>query len=178
MVGNESPFSGLSPAAPLRVNIREAVQIPSLKRDQISAQGFNPGLGNSRRCARKGYHSPARHIGQTIIRVPLFNSRHFQGAFSRCGHPGLKPLAELFRPFGTQTLYPSLMLTRMCSDGRDALPRVRRCTFRRYISMLCPPLAELRPFANSFGPFQLRTFLGHAKPDRRGSASLPLTTSL
>jgi len=83
MVGNESPFSGLSPAAPLRVNIREAVQIP----------------------------------------------------------------------------------------------RVRRCRFRRYISMLCPPLAELRPFANSFGPFHLRTFLGHAKPDRRGSASLPLTTN-
>jgi hypothetical protein len=31
----------------MRVNIREAVQISSLKGDQISAQGFNPGLLDS-----------------------------------------------------------------------------------------------------------------------------------
>ena len=31
--------------APIRVNTRETLQISSLKGDQISAQGFNPGLG-------------------------------------------------------------------------------------------------------------------------------------
>jgi hypothetical protein len=38
----------------LRDNIREAVQVSSLKGDQNSAEGFNPGLGNSRRRALKG----------------------------------------------------------------------------------------------------------------------------
>ena len=89
----------------MRVNIREAVQISSLKGDQISAQGFNPGLGNSRRCALKGHPIPARHIGsKSLARVSSF-WRHFQGAFLRGGYPGLKPWAELFCPFRAQTPY-------------------------------------------------------------------------
>jgi hypothetical protein len=35
-------------AAHMRVNIRETVQISSLKGDQISAQGFNPNLASKR----------------------------------------------------------------------------------------------------------------------------------
>jgi hypothetical protein len=74
----------------------------SLKGDQILAQGFNPGLGDSRRCALKGQHIPARHIGsKSFARVSSF-WRHFQGAFLRAGYPGLKPWAELFCPFGAQ----------------------------------------------------------------------------
>src|SRR5260370_31506308 len=93
---------------PMRVNMKEAVQIPPLKGDQISAQGFNPGLGNSRRCALKGHQNPARHIGSKSFACVSAFSRHFQGAFLRGGHPGLKPWAELFCPFGAETLYPSL----------------------------------------------------------------------
>ena len=40
----------------MRVNIREAVQGSPLKGDQNSAQGFNPGLGNSWRCALTRRH--------------------------------------------------------------------------------------------------------------------------
>src|SRR5271169_4927632 len=113
MVGHESLISGLSPAVPMRVKIGEALQISSLKGDQISAQGFSPGLGNSRRRALKGQHIPARQIGSKSFARVSSSSRHFQGAFLRGGYPGLKPRAELFCPFGAQTLYPSLMLTRM-----------------------------------------------------------------
>jgi hypothetical protein len=75
------------------------VQVSSLKGDQVSAQGFNPGLGNSRRCAPKGHQNPARHIGsKSFVCVSSF-SRHFQGACLRGGHPGLKPWAELLCPF-------------------------------------------------------------------------------
>jgi hypothetical protein len=35
-------------------------------------QGFNPGLGNSRRCALKGHHNPARQYRIEIIRACLF----------------------------------------------------------------------------------------------------------
>jgi hypothetical protein len=81
-----------------RVNIREAVQISSLKGDQISAQGFNPGLGNLRRCAVKGHHSPARHIGSKSFACVSSLSRHFQGAFLRGRHPRLKPGLRSFAP--------------------------------------------------------------------------------
>jgi hypothetical protein len=75
----------------MRVNLSEAVKISPLKGDEISAQGFNPGLGNSRRRALKGYQNPARHIGSKS-RVRAFSiSRHFQSAFLRDGYPGLKP---------------------------------------------------------------------------------------
>ena len=103
--------------APIRVNTREALQISSLKGDQISAQGFNPGLDNSRRCALKGHHIPARHIGSKSFARVSSLSRHFQGAFLRGEHPGLKPWAKPFCPFGAQSFYPSLMLTRMRSAG-------------------------------------------------------------
>jgi hypothetical protein len=86
----------------MRVNMKEAVQIPSLKGDQISAQGFAPGLGNSRRCAL----NPARHIGSKSFACVSSFSRHFQGAFLRGGHPGLKPWTELFCPFGGGDLVP------------------------------------------------------------------------
>src|SRR5208282_930594 len=70
---------------------KEAVQISSLKGDQISVQGFNPGLGNSRRCDLKGHHIPARQIGpKSFARVSSI-WRHFQGAFLSGGYPGLKP---------------------------------------------------------------------------------------
>jgi hypothetical protein len=102
--------------APIR-DTREALQISSLKGDQISAQGFNPGLGNSRQCALKGHHIPAHHIGsKSFARFSSF-SRHFQGAFLRGEHPGLKPWAKPFCPFGAQSLCPCLMLTRMRSAG-------------------------------------------------------------
>src|SRR6266446_3562438 len=56
---------------------------------------------------------PARHFGsKSFARVSSF-SRHFQGAFLHGRHLGLKPWAELFCPFGAETLYPSLMLTRL-----------------------------------------------------------------
>ena len=52
---------------PIRVNIMEAVQISSLKGDQISAQGFNPGLGKLHGDRRAAEGAPdlilARHIG-------------------------------------------------------------------------------------------------------------------
>ena len=38
----------------MRANLSEAVPISPLQGDQISAQGFNPGLGNSRHVPRKG----------------------------------------------------------------------------------------------------------------------------
>jgi hypothetical protein len=98
--------------APIRVKTREALQISSLKGNQISAQGFNPGFGNSRRCALKGHPIPAHHIGsKSFARFSSF-SRHFQGAFLRGEHPGLKPWAKPFCPFGAQSLYRSLILTR------------------------------------------------------------------
>jgi len=103
--------------APIRVNTREALQISSLKGDQISAQGFNPGLDNSRRCALKGHHTPARHIGSKSFARVSSLSRHFQGAFLRGEHPGLKPWAKPFCPFGAQSFYPSLILTRMRNAG-------------------------------------------------------------
>src|SRR5271165_6270094 len=117
MVGARALLASGS-AAPMRVNTREAVQVSSLKGDQSSAQGFNPGLGNSRRCALKGHQNPARHIGSESFACVSSFSRHFQGAFLRGGHPGLKPWAELFYPFGAKTLCPSLMLTRICSAGK------------------------------------------------------------
>ena len=91
--------------APLVKNTRSS-GLEVLKGDQISAKGFNPGLGNSRRCALKGHHNPAHHIGsKSFARVSSF-SRHFQGAFLRGGYPGLKPWAQLFCPFGAQDLVP------------------------------------------------------------------------
>ena len=84
------------------------MQISSLKGDQISAQGFNPGLDNSRRCALKGHHIPARHIGSKSFARVSSLSRHFQGAFLRGEHPGLKPWAKPFCPFGAQILYTPL----------------------------------------------------------------------
>jgi hypothetical protein len=110
---------------PMRVNIREAGQISSLKGDQISAQGFSPGLGNSRRCALKGHPIPTRHIGSKSLTCVSSFWRHFQGAFLRGGYPGLKPWAELFCPFGAQTLYPSPMLTRMGSRRMEKQPTGR-----------------------------------------------------
>jgi hypothetical protein len=99
------------------------VQISSLKGDQISAQGFNPGLGNSRRSVLKGHPIPARHNGSKLFaRVSSF-WRHFQGAFLRGEYPGLKPWAELFCPFGAQTSYPSLILTRIGSRRKSLLVR-------------------------------------------------------
>jgi len=90
-------------SAPKRFTTREAVQIFSLKGDQISAQGFNPGLGRSRRCALKGHQNAARDNGsKSIARVSSY-SRHFQGAFLRGEHPGLKPWAKPFCPLGAQS---------------------------------------------------------------------------
>ncbi len=77
MVGDESLISGLSPAALMRVNIREAVQISSMKGHQISAQGS--GLGNARRSAPKGHHSPARHIGSKSFARVSFILAAFSG---------------------------------------------------------------------------------------------------
>jgi hypothetical protein len=103
--------------APIGVNTREALQISSLKGDQISTQGFDPGLDNTRRCVLKGHQTPARHIrSKSSARVSSF-SRHFQGAFLRGEHPGLKPWAKPFCPFGAQSFYPSLILTRMRNAG-------------------------------------------------------------
>ena len=73
------------PGPHMRVNIREAVQIFSLKGDQLSAQGFNPGLGNSRRCALNGRDNPARHIGSKSFACAC--------SFSR-GTPGSNQKAE------------------------------------------------------------------------------------
>jgi hypothetical protein len=76
------------------------MQISSLKGDQVSAQGFNAGLGNSRRCALKGHHDHARHIGsKSFAHVSSF-SRHFQGAFLRGRYPWLKPGLGPFAPSG------------------------------------------------------------------------------
>src|SRR5271165_3766088 len=119
MVGARALLASGS-AAPMRVNTREAVQVSSLKGDQSSAQGFNPGLGNSRRCALKGHQNPARHIGSKSFACISSFSRHFQGAFLRGGYPGLKPWAELLCPFGAQTLYSSLI-------GASACRRVGVC---------------------------------------------------
>ena len=94
------------PGPHMRVNIREAVQIFSLKGDQLSAQGFNPGLGNSRRCALKGHHNPARHIGSKSFSPVSSFWRHFQGAFLRGGYPGLKPWARTLLPLRGADLVP------------------------------------------------------------------------
>jgi hypothetical protein len=111
--------------APLVKNTRSS-GLEVLKGDQISAKGFNPGLGNSRRSALKGHHNPAHHIGsKSFARVSSF-SRHFQGAFLRGGYPGLKPWLSSFAPSGRRTLYPSLMLTRMCSAGRTGSASYKR----------------------------------------------------
>jgi hypothetical protein len=59
-----------SPAAADARQHKEDVQISSLKGDQISAQGFNPGLGNSRRCALKGLQNPALYRIEFIL-APL-----------------------------------------------------------------------------------------------------------
>ena len=75
----------------MSVNIRGAVQVSSLKGDQNSVRGFNPGSGDSRRRALKGHQNPARHIGwKSLARVSSF-SRRFQGAFLHGEYPGLKP---------------------------------------------------------------------------------------
>jgi hypothetical protein len=52
---------------PMGVNIMEATQVSPLKGDQNLAQGFNPGLGNSKRRALKGHQNPARHIGSKSL---------------------------------------------------------------------------------------------------------------
>jgi hypothetical protein len=108
------------------VNLMEAVQVSPLKGDQNAAQGFSPGLGNSRECALKGQQNPARHIGsKSFARVSSF-SRHFQRAFlqrsafavSLTSHLSpfavawwlprvetwLKPWAELFCPLEAKAL--------------------------------------------------------------------------
>ena len=90
--------------APLVKNTRPA-GLEVLKGDQISAKNFNPGLGNSRRCALKGTVIRRAISDRNHSRVSSF-SRHFQGAFLRGGYPGLKPWAQLFCPFGAQDLVP------------------------------------------------------------------------
>jgi hypothetical protein len=93
----------------MRVNLSETLHISPLKGDQISAQGFNPGLGDSRQCALKGHQNPACIGSKSRVRASSF-SRHFQGAFLDGGYPGLKPrlrkayvAAKLFDYAGRQT---------------------------------------------------------------------------
>ena len=51
--------------SPMRVNVREAVQISSLKGYQISAQGFNPASGTYRRIGVSAYRVSARGAAGT-----------------------------------------------------------------------------------------------------------------
>jgi len=105
----------------MKISTRPAVDSCSLKGDQISAQGFNPGLGNSRRCALKGHQNPAALYRIEIIHQRLSILAPLSGRiFLRGGYPGLKPWAKLFCSFGAQTLYPSLMLTRMGGRRTEA----------------------------------------------------------
>ena len=126
--------------APLVKNTRSS-GLELLKGDQVSAKGFNPGLGNSRRCALKGHHNPARHIGsKSFARVSSF-SRHFQGAFLRGGYPGLKPglkpWAQLFCLFGAQDLVPFPYVDAHRRPARrlpcSAIAHVQRRTHRERI---------------------------------------------
>ena len=108
----------------MSASIMEAVQVSPLKGDQILAQGFNPGLDNSRQCALKGHQNPARHMGsKSFARVSSF-SRHFQGAFLRVDYPGLKPWAKLPCPFGAQTLSLSRSLRPSWSLEKNIVPNL------------------------------------------------------
>jgi hypothetical protein len=66
--------------------LEKRVQVTPLKGDQNSeAQGFNPGLGNSKRCALKGHQKPVRHIGsKSLARASLHPpSLRYGATFSR-----------------------------------------------------------------------------------------------
>ena len=70
----------------MKISTRPVVDSCSLKGDHISAQGFNPGLRNSRRCALKGHHNPARHI-DSFARVSSFSAA-FRAHFCVTGTQG------------------------------------------------------------------------------------------
>jgi hypothetical protein len=75
----------------MRVNLSETLYISPLKGDQISARGFDPGLGDARHCALKGHQNAARRVEFISPQALPSFSRHFQGAFLDGGYPGLKP---------------------------------------------------------------------------------------
>jgi hypothetical protein len=83
----------------ISANLREAPGSLPLKGGQISAQGFNPGLGVLTRYALKGHQNLERHLKLMSSPSPTSFSRHFQGAFFDDEYPGLKPWAKKLSPF-------------------------------------------------------------------------------
>ncbi len=70
----------------MRVNLSETLHISPLKGDWISAQGFNPGLGNSRQCALKGHANPVRHIGSNHAFALLHSRATFRAHLCETVH--------------------------------------------------------------------------------------------
>jgi len=66
--------------APLVKNTRSS-GLEVLKGDQISAKGFNPGLGNSRRCALKGTIIRRTISDRNRSRVSLHSRATFRAHF-------------------------------------------------------------------------------------------------
>ena len=111
----------------MRVNIREAVQASSLKGDQNSAQGFNPGLGNSRRRALIRAPETARHVGSKSS-TRLFILAPLSGRIIplRGGRPCTLPLSSeiLMRARGIGGLRKSID-TICCSGVAIGGPRTQ-----------------------------------------------------
>jgi hypothetical protein len=137
----------------ISANLRGSARVSPLKGGQISAQGFNPGLGVLMRCALKGHQNPARHVQLKSSPSPTSFSRHFQGAFLDDGYPGLKPWAKILSPFRGEIRARSRKLALMERSGTPGF------------SIVCDPqdYAPLHPGPGSFYAFgvqvekQLRT---------------------
>jgi hypothetical protein len=81
------------PAQHMRVNIRETVQVSSLKMAKLQAQGFNLGLGSSRRpvlIRAPGSSAPSQI---EIIDARLFMLAALSGRILRGKCPGLQPIS-------------------------------------------------------------------------------------
>src|ERR1700720_600039 len=124
----------------------DAVQVSSLEGNQNSAQGFNPGLGHSRRPALKGHENSEGHIW-----------------------------AEPFCPFGAQTLprhtremrFPDAQRR---SRGSATLPATRgkrvfqtrnavRAGAQPYFSLRSwPAMNSITPFAGFYFRFYISLF--------------------
>jgi hypothetical protein len=100
------------------------VQISSLKGDQISAQGFNPGLGNSRRCALKGHHNPARHYRIEIICARLFMLAPLSGRIFAWQVPRVETLGSALLPLRGADLvpFPYVDAHVTAPDARERIP--------------------------------------------------------
>jgi hypothetical protein len=119
-------FGAVQPSNTHARQHKEAVQISSLKGDQISAQGFNPGLGNSRRCALKGHHNPARQYRIEIIRARLLMLAPLSGRIFGWQVPRVETLGSALLPLrgADLVLFPYVdARVQRRSRGSAILPR-------------------------------------------------------